>query len=120
MSFSGKKRAGKAVLRLPYRSMIQPGKAGLYPDLELDSPTQREAEIAFAQYVQEADAREQAGQLKPGEIVQRDPQSDCSANCCFDVRRSARSKYGFNCFHDFFFPHCGFSFCRLVNFGARV
>ena len=28
VSFSGKKRAGKAVLRLPYRSMIQPGKAG--------------------------------------------------------------------------------------------
>ena len=34
-----------------------------------------EAEIAFAQYVHEADAREQAGQLKPGEIVNRDPSS---------------------------------------------
>jgi Tfp pilus assembly protein PilF len=50
---------------------IQPGLAGLYPDLELNSPTQMEAEIAFAQYLQEADAREKAGALKPGEIVNR-------------------------------------------------
>ena len=50
---------------------IQPGLAGLYPDLELNSPTQLEAEIAFAEYLQEADAREKAGALKPGEIVNR-------------------------------------------------
>jgi len=50
---------------------IQPGLAGLYPDLELNSPTQMEAEIAFAEYLQEADAREKAGVLKPGEIVNR-------------------------------------------------
>jgi len=68
-------RLNRRVLDEAFAGLIQPGKAGLYPDLELDSPTQREAEIAFAQYVQEADAREQAGQLKPGEIVQRDPQS---------------------------------------------
>ena len=50
---------------------IEPGLAGLYPDLELNAPTQLEAEIAFARYLQEADAREKAGALKPGEIVNR-------------------------------------------------
>ena len=50
---------------------VAPGQAGLYPDLELNSPTQLEAEIAFAEYLQEADAREKAGALKPGEIVNR-------------------------------------------------
>jgi len=51
--------------------LVAPGQAGLYPDLELNVPTQVEAEIAFAQYLQEADARERAGALKPGEIVNR-------------------------------------------------
>ena len=50
---------------------VAPGQAGLYPDLELNSPTQLEAEMAFAEYLQEADAREKAGALKPGEIVNR-------------------------------------------------
>ena len=50
---------------------VAPGQAGLYPDLELNSPSQLEAEMAFAEYLQEADAREKAGALKPGEIVNR-------------------------------------------------
>ncbi len=50
---------------------VSPGQAGLYPDLELNTPTQLEAEIAFAEYLQEADAREKAGALKPGEVVNR-------------------------------------------------
>ena len=71
-------RLNRRVLDEVFAGLIQPGKAGLYPDLELNSPTQTEAEIAFAQYVQEAEAREQAGQLKPGEIVNRDPRGRVS------------------------------------------
>ena len=54
-----------------FADFIAPGQAGLYPDLELNSPSQIEAEMAFAEYLQEADAREKAGALKPGEIVNR-------------------------------------------------
>jgi len=68
-------RLNRRVLDEVFAGLIQPGKAGLYPDLELNSPTQTEAEIAFAHYVHEADVREKAGQLKPGEIVHRDPKN---------------------------------------------
>ena len=63
-------RFNRRVLDELFSGLILSGRAGLYPDLELNAPTQVEAEMAFAQYVQEAEARRQAGALKPGEIVQ--------------------------------------------------
>ncbi|MEE2613949.1 MAG: DUF2723 domain-containing protein [Verrucomicrobiota bacterium] len=63
-------RLNRRVLDELFAGLILPGKAGLYPDLELNAPSQIEAEMAFAQYVQEAEARMKAGALKPGEIVQ--------------------------------------------------
>ena len=63
-------RLNRRVLDELFSGLILPGKAGLYPDLELNAPSQIEAEMAFAQYVQEAEVRRKAGSLKPGEIVQ--------------------------------------------------
>ncbi|MAD22574.1 MAG: hypothetical protein CMO44_00180 [Verrucomicrobiales bacterium] len=63
-------RLNRRVLDELFSGLILPGKAGLYPDLELNAPSQIEAEMAFAQYVQEAEIRMKAGALKPGEIVQ--------------------------------------------------
>ena len=63
-------RLNRRVLDELFSGLILSGKAGLYPDLELNAPSQIEAEMAFAQYVQEAEARMKAGALKPGEIVQ--------------------------------------------------
>ena len=66
-------RLNRRVLDEVFAGLIQSGKAGLYPDLELNSPTQLDAERSFAEYTMEAAARDKAGQAIPGEQVIRDP-----------------------------------------------
>ncbi|MBO61758.1 MAG: hypothetical protein CMO63_07310 [Verrucomicrobiales bacterium] len=66
-------RLNRRVLDEVFAGLIKPGKAGLYPDLELNSPTELDLERSFAEYTMEAAARDKAGQPIPGEQVIRDP-----------------------------------------------
>jgi tetratricopeptide (TPR) repeat protein len=62
-------RLNRLLLEEAYPDLITRSKGGVYPDLEILTPTVDDSQLAFQDYIADAQKRLQAGQLKPGEDV---------------------------------------------------
>ncbi|MFZ9854787.1 MAG: protein O-mannosyl-transferase family [Limisphaerales bacterium] len=62
-------RLNRLLLEAAYPDLIAVSEAGLYPDLEIITPSIRDSSNCFQEYTEDAARRHQLKQLEPGEIV---------------------------------------------------
>jgi tetratricopeptide (TPR) repeat protein len=65
-------RMGRRILEDAYPGLIQPTPGGVYPELEIRTPTPEESARCYNEYMQDAFHRKQLGQLKQGEDVREE------------------------------------------------
>jgi len=62
-------RLNRLLLEAAFPSEIAKSPGGVYPDMEIYTPTQEDSQRCFQEYMADAQARMARGQLKPGEDV---------------------------------------------------
>jgi tetratricopeptide (TPR) repeat protein len=60
-------RWNRLLLEDAYSAEIAKSKGGVYPDLEIRTPSPEDSQRAFNEYIEDAQQRFQRGQMKPGE-----------------------------------------------------
>ncbi len=65
-------RMGRRILEEAYAGLIEISPGGVYPDLEIHTPTPEESTRCYNEYMADAFHRKQLGQLKPGEDVREE------------------------------------------------
>jgi tetratricopeptide (TPR) repeat protein len=60
-------RWNRLLLEDAYGKEIAKSKSGVYPDLEIHTPSEEDSKRAFNEYIEDAQRRYQLGQMKPGE-----------------------------------------------------
>ncbi len=65
-------RMGRRVLEEHYTGLIAPSVGGVYPELEIHTPTPDESSKAYNEYMTDAFQRKQVGQLRTGEEVREE------------------------------------------------
>jgi hypothetical protein len=63
-------RLNRLLLEEAYPDDIRKSSGGLYPDREIHTPSYEESQVAFSEYVADAQRRWREGRLRPGEDVQ--------------------------------------------------
>jgi tetratricopeptide (TPR) repeat protein len=65
-------RLNRLLIEEAFAGCIENSPGGVYPDLEIHTPTEEDSQRAFQEYIQDAERRARMGQLKPGEDVRVD------------------------------------------------
>lgn len=65
-------RMGRRVLEDAYSGLIAPSPGGVYPELEIHTPTPEESARCYNEYMQDAFQRKQLNQLRQGEDVREE------------------------------------------------
>ena len=71
LSSHAKVRANRLLLEEAYPGLITKSPGGVYPDLEVITPTTADSSRCFQDYMSDAQRRMMAKALKPGEYVQQ-------------------------------------------------
>ncbi len=69
---AGRIRMGRRVLEEAFAGLIAPSNGGVFPDLEIHTPTVDESTRCYNEYMSDAFQRKQAGQLRGGEEVREE------------------------------------------------
>ena len=70
--FVGTANLGRLIFEEAYAGMIARSRGGVYPELEIHTPTPEESNRSYNEYMADAFHRKQLGQLQPGEDVREE------------------------------------------------
>lgn len=73
-------RLNRLLLEETFEGLVRPSLGGLYPDLEVLTPTPEDSARCFQEYMNDAGRRMAQNQLKPGELVQQTPDGRVSVS----------------------------------------